>query len=74
MALSSFAWSFASISLISSRSKVPPEDSSNFPILLVKAPVNAPFSWPNNSDSSRFSGIAAQFTDTKGFSLRALLL
>ena len=30
------------------------------------APENAPFSWPNSSDSSRFSGIAAQFSATNG--------
>ena len=29
------------------------------------APVKAPFSWPNSSDSSRFSCSAAQFTLTK---------
>jgi hypothetical protein len=34
------------------------------------APVKAPFSWPNSSDSSRLSGIAAQLTDTKGFRAR----
>src|SRR3989454_485308 len=32
----------------------------------VIAPVNEPFSWPNNSLSSRFSGIAAQLTATNG--------
>ena len=31
----------------------------------LSAPVNAPFSWPNSSDSSRFSCSAAQFTLTK---------
>src|SRR5579885_527829 len=36
------------------------------------APVNAPFSWPNNSLSSRFSGIALQLMATNGPSLRAL--
>ena len=30
------------------------------------APVNAPFSWPNSSLSSRLSGTAAQFTATNG--------
>jgi hypothetical protein len=30
------------------------------------APVKAPFSWPNSSDSSRFSGMAAQLTMMKG--------
>ncbi len=30
------------------------------------APVKAPFSWPNSSDSSRFSGIAAQLRARNG--------
>ena len=33
-----------------------------------------PFSWPNSSDSSRFSGIAAQFTATNCCPARLLLL
>src|SRR5439155_171940 len=32
----------------------------------IVAPVNAPFTWPKSSLSRRFSGKAAQFTDTKG--------
>ena len=39
--------------------------SSNFPRRRATAPVKAPFSWPNSSDSKRFSGIAAQFTAMK---------
>jgi len=34
------------------------------------APVNAPFSWPNSSDSSRCSGIAAQLMLMNGFLAR----
>ena len=34
------------------------------------APVKAPFSWPNSSLSSRFSGIAAQLTEMNGLSAR----
>src|ERR1035438_8705379 len=49
----------------SSRNKVPWCASSNRPVLRAMAPVNAPFSWPNNSLSSSPSGIAAQFTFTK---------
>ena len=45
-----------SISEISSSSSVPPVASSNLPMRRAIAPVNAPFSWPNSSDSSRFSG------------------
>ena len=36
------------------------------------APVNAPFSWPNSSDSSRAAGIAAQLIATKGAVARGL--
>src|SRR5205807_1393562 len=37
----------------------------------ASAPVNAPFSWPNSSDSISSSGMAAQLTSTKGRSRRA---
>ena len=37
------------------------------------APVNAPFSWPNSSDSSSFSGSAAQLTGTNACVARGLL-
>src|SRR5205823_2491678 len=52
------------ISAISSRNNVPPTACSNRPILRMTAPVKAPFSCPNSSLSSRFSGIAAQLTAT----------
>ena len=55
-----------SISLISSSSSVPPSAASNLPTRRATAPEKAPFSWPNSSDSSRFSGIAAQFSATNG--------
>ena len=35
------------------------------------APVKAPFSWPNNSDSSRVSARAAQETATNGLAARS---
>ena len=70
MARSSLACSRVSISLISSSSRVPPSASSNLPIRLASAPVKAPFSWPNSSDSSRFSGMAAQLTEMNGLSAR----
>jgi len=41
-----------------------------FPDTPGDAPVNAPFSWPNNSDSKRCSGIAAQLMLMKGFLAR----
>jgi hypothetical protein len=45
----------------SSRKIVPPETCSNLPMRRRSAPVKAPFSWPNSSLSSRFSGMAALF-------------
>ena len=36
----------------------------NMPTLSRTAPVKEPLTWPNNSDSTRFSGMALQFTAT----------
>ena len=36
------------------------------PRLSLMAPVNAPFTWPNSSDSISSSGRAAEFTSTNG--------
>ena len=69
---SSLDCSAGAIVPISSRKIVPPSASANLPFLFVSAPVNAPRTWPNSSDSSRFSGIAAQFTFTSGISRCAL--
>ncbi len=63
---SSFTCSGKGSSPISSRKRVPPSASAKRPSRARSAPVNAPFSWPNSSDSRRFSGIAPQFTATKG--------
>ena len=60
------------ISPTSSRNSVPPSASSILPGVVFTAPVKAPFSWPNSSLSSRFSGIAAQLIATKEPSLRTL--
>ena len=60
------------MSPISSRKMVPPSAMSNFPGLKLVAPVKAPFSWPNNSLSSRSSGMAAQLSLIKGLSCRLL--
>ena len=57
---------------ISSRKIVPPSASANRPFLLVTAPVNAPRTWPNSSDSISVSGSAAQLTRTSGISRCAL--
>ncbi len=54
------------MSPISSRNSVPPSACSKRPELRVLAPVNAPFSWPNNSDSMRSRGIAAMLMATNG--------
>ncbi len=56
----------------SSRKSVPPSAASNLPLRRAKAPVKAPFSWPNSSDSSRLSVRAAQETATKGPPARVL--
>ena len=50
---------------------MPPEASTNLPVCFSVAPVNAPFSCPNSVDSTRFSGIAPQFTATNGFARRS---
>ena len=70
MARRSLACSRTSISETSSSSSVPPLASSNLPMRRPTAPVKEPFSWPNNSDSSRFSGMAAQLTVMNGFLAR----
>ncbi len=44
---------------------------SNRPAWRRAAPVNAPTSWPNNSDSSSSAGIAAVFSATNGLTPRA---
>ena len=49
----------------SSRKSVPPSACSKRPMRCLSAPVNAPFSCPKSSDSSRFSCSAAQLTLTK---------
>ena len=56
----------------SSRKSVPPAASSKRPGLGLSAPVKAPFSWPNSSDSTRVSGRAAQLRAMKGPSARGL--
>jgi len=59
---SNFACNARGMSPISSRKTVPPSADSSNPRRCADAPVNAPFSWPNNSLSNSASGIAAQFT------------
>ena len=51
---------------------MPPFAASNWPTRRASAPVKAPFSWPNSSLSTSSRLIAAQFTATKGWRVRAL--
>ncbi len=51
---------------------MPPSATSNFPFLRYCAPVNAPFSWPNNSLSSSVSVRAPQWITTMGINRRGL--
>ena len=51
---------------------MPPSACSNFPLRLAMAPVKRPFSWPKSSHSISSSGMAAQFTSTKGCAARRL--
>jgi len=66
MARSSFTCTVCGISVISSRNSVPPVAAANSPSVLATAPVKAPLTWPNSSDSISVSGTAPQFTETKG--------
>ena len=61
-ARSNLTWVSSGSSPTSSRKMVEPSASSKRPIWRSKAPVKAPFSWPNSTDSTRFSGIAPQLT------------
>src|SRR5450756_1105066 len=61
------------ISAISSRNSVPRSATSISPFLLTAAPVKAPRTWPNSSDSSSVSGSAPQLSATNGRSRRGEL-
>src|SRR5207244_350392 len=65
-----FDWSDGEMWPISSRRMVPPCAVSNRPARAAFASVNAPFSWPKSSASTRFSGSAVQFTSMNGPSRR----
>ena len=54
------------ISPTSSRKTMPPSAARNTPKLRPAAPVNAPFSWPNNWLSASVGVSAAQLTGHKG--------
>ena len=57
----------------SSRKIEPPSAISKRPLRIATAPVNEPFSWPNNSLSTMFSGSAAQLNLMNGPSAVRLL-
>ena len=60
------------MSPISSRKSVPPSACSKRPRRIACAPVKAPRSWPNNSDSSKSFGMAAVLIAMKGLVARGL--
>ena len=55
-ARSTLAWAERLMSPISSRNRVPPWATSNWPRRRAAAPEKLPFSWPNSSDSMRLRG------------------
>ena len=60
---------------ISSRKIVPPSASANLPRLVIVAPVKAPRTWPNSSDSSSVSGNRrAVHLDQRHLALRAAVM
>ena len=63
---SSLAWDESDSSPISSRNRVPPSALSNFPARSRTAPVKAPRTWPNTSDSNSDSARAVHVTSTNG--------
>src|SRR5471032_1356690 len=62
------------MSPISSRNSVPFSACSKRPRRVVWAPVKAPRSWPNNSDSSKSLGMAAVLSAMNGCAARGLCL
>jgi hypothetical protein len=71
--LNNLAWVSRGISPISSRKMVPPSAASKRPMRWLRAPVKAPFSWPNSSLSMRPAGSAAQLTMMNGDFWRLLV-
>ena len=69
---SSLTCSRIGMSPISSSSRVPPSAAWNSPSWSRVAPVKAPLTCPNSSDSSRSSAIALQLIATNGLSCRGL--
>src|SRR5207247_1714913 len=70
---SSFAWASGPRSPTSSRNSVPPSASSKRPTRRSVAPVKAPRSCPNISDSTRSFGMAALLTHEQPFGRERLL-
>ena len=65
-----FTWRSGGISVTSSRKSVPPWAISNVPARRRSAPVNAPFSWPKSSLSTRVGEIAPQLRAMNGRAAR----
>ncbi len=70
--LSSLTCMERGISPISSRKTVPPWAASSKPILMLSAPVNAPFSWPKSSFAINSSVKLPQLKLIKGLSFLGL--
>src|SRR3954447_7507581 len=68
----SLAWASRGRSPTSSRKRLPPSASSKRPIRRARAPVKAPFSWPNSSLSTSPAGRAAQLSLISGLAARRL--
>ena len=70
MYLSNLSWFSMPKSPILSIKIVPLSALSKSPTFLDEAEANAPFSYPKSSFEITASGIATQFSDSKGLSLR----
>ena len=66
MTPSSFACVSSGMLLISSKKIVPVSANSKRPFFACKAPVNAPFTWPNRFDSNKSCGKLPEFTVING--------
>ena len=65
-AVSNLGWRWSGRLPISSRNTVPPLPAWSRPMRSALASVNAPFTWPNSSDSNRLSVTAPRSTETIG--------
>ena len=70
-AVSNLGWRWSGRLPTSSRNRVPPSAAWSRPMRSPRASVKAPFTWPNSSDSNRFSATAPRSTETNTLSARA---